>query len=302
MSDQKWLQLVCFTHQKHHEDIEAEMEAANALSITWQDAADDPVLEPLPGETPLWEHLIITALFDFETDLSELSNLLRVNKKNWQIESFLIETIIDQDWERVWMKNFHPMQFGENLWVYPSNHKIPKDQSVKILLDPGLAFGSGTHPTTALCLEWLDKNPPKDNRVIDYGCGSGILALASVKLGANDVLATDIDPQALIATKDNMQRNDIDEEFIDCYLSEELNSDDHSPFDLVLANILCGPLLKLFPHLSALTRPSGKLVISGLLSEQSDDLINTYSKSFKDFDIQEKEGWVRISATRKENN
>lgn len=301
MSDQKWLQLVCFTHQQHHEAIENVMEAANALSITWQDAADTPVLEPLPGETPLWNDLIITALFDFDTDLSALTSQLRENKQAWQIEDFLIETIEDQDWERVWMKNFHPMKFGQNLWIYPSNHEIPEDQSVKILLDPGLAFGTGTHPTTALCLEWLDQNQPKDKMAIDYGCGSGVLALAAIKLGAKKVIATDIDPQALTATQDNMQRNNIADNLIERYLPDQMDAINFEGVDLVLANILCGPLLELYPQLSSLTRSAGKLVISGLLSEQADELINTYSESFGDFEIKEKEGWVRISATRKDN-
>ncbi|MCL4167766.1 UNVERIFIED_CONTAM: hypothetical protein GTU68_040355, partial [Idotea baltica] len=159
------------------------MESANALSITFQDANDTPVLEPLPGETPLWDELIITALFDFDTDLTKLTKALDTHREEWHVGNVLVETIEDQDWERVWMKDFHPMQFGDNLWIYPSNHEVPEDDSIKILLDPGLAFGTGTHPTTSLCLEWLDQNPPTDKLVIDYGCGSGILALAAAKLG-----------------------------------------------------------------------------------------------------------------------
>jgi ribosomal protein L11 methyltransferase len=295
MSDLRWLQLVCFTSQQHTEDIENAMERANALSITLQDAADTPVLEPLPGETPLWDDLIVTALFDFDTNLTELCEQFRKNKQRWNISNFLIETVEDQDWERVWMKDFHPMQFGKNLWIYPSNHKIPNDQSIKILLDPGLAFGTGTHPTTSLCLEWLDNNPPSGKDVIDYGCGSGILALAAAKLGATDIIATDIDQQALIATKENMKRNQISEELITCYLTDQCPKEQ---VDLLMANILCGPLRELYSLFSSLIRSGGQLVLSGLLREQQDQIIQTYIPSFKGFEINTFGDWIRISATK----
>jgi ribosomal protein L11 methyltransferase len=295
MSDQRWLQLVCFTQEQSVSAIESAMENASALSITLQDAFDTPVLEPLPGEIPLWKDLIITALFDYDTDLIDLSELLRANKNKWNIEKFLIETVKDQDWERVWMKDFHPMKFGNNLWIYPSNHDVPDDQSIKILLDPGLAFGTGTHPTTSLCLEWLDNNPPIAKDVIDYGCGSGVLALAAAKLGANKIIATDIDPQALIATKNNMLRNKIEEDHISCYLPPACPQE---PVDLLLANILCGPLHELYPLFSSLTRTDGKLVLSGLLSEQQDQIIETYAATYKDFDVKTLDDWVRISATK----
>ena len=296
--DNSWLQLICHTSKKHHQIIEDEMESAGALSITWQDAKDNPVLEPLPGEQRLWDHLIITALFDKDVDLSHLSSTLESKKADWNIEKFHIETLEDQDWERVWMKDFHPIRFGEKLWIYPSNYEIPEenpDDHVFIHLDPGLAFGTGTHPTTALCLEWLDRNPPKDLTVVDYGCGSGILAVAAIKLGAEHIVATDIDPQALIATKDNMLRNTISDEKITGYLPDDCPQ---QSVDLVLANILCGPLLELFPVISSLTRSGGKLVLSGLLEEQQTDLVKTYSTSFTDFEVKTLDGWIRISATK----
>lgn len=295
MSEKRWLQLVCHTKEENAEAIESAMEQSNALSITLQDKFDNPVLEPLPGEFRLWKDLIITALFDYDTDLNPLNELLSQNTESWNIDNFLIETIEDQDWERVWMKDFHPMQFGQNLWVYPSNYEIPEDDSIKILLDPGLAFGTGTHPTTALCLEWLDQNPPINHNVIDYGCGSGILALAAAKLGANKIIATDIDPQALTATKDNMQRNNIEVEKIPCYLPQDCPKE---PADLVLANILCGPLNELFSTLSALTKNGGKMVLSGLLEEQQHQIIDTYSANFENFEIKQLDDWVRISAIK----
>jgi ribosomal protein L11 methyltransferase len=294
-----WLQLICQTSKKHHQIIEDEMEGTGALSITWQDAKDNPVLEPLPGEQRLWDDLIITALFDKKSDLSHLSKILETQKSNWEIEAFHIETLEDQDWERVWMKDFHPIRFGEKLWIYPSNYEIPHenpDNYVFIHLDPGLAFGTGTHPTTALCLEWLDQNPPQDLKVVDYGCGSGILAVAAIKLGASHVTATDIDPQALIATQDNMLRNKISADKITGYLPADCPQ---QSVDLVLANILCGPLLELFPIISSLTRSGGKLVLSGLLEDQQTDLVNTYSTSFTDFEVNTLDGWIRISATKK---
>jgi len=296
--DLSWLQCICQTTKKHHQVIEDVMESAGALSITWQDAKDTPVLEPLPGEQLLWDDMIITALFDKNTNLNVLSDTLNNNQSAWDIQDFRIETLENQDWERVWMKDFHPIQFGEKLWIYPSNYDIPKnnpDNHVYIHLDPGLAFGTGTHPTTALCLEWLDQNPPKDLSVVDYGCGSGILAVAAVKLGATHVNATDIDPQALIATKDNMLRNDIADEKISGYLPNDCPQKEH---DLVLANILCGPLIELFPTISSLTRPGGILVLSGLLEEQQSDLIKTYSALFTDFEVKSLDGWIRISATK----
>lgn len=295
MAEQRWLQLVCQTNQQSHAIIENAMESANALSITFQDAKDTPVLEPLPGETPLWDELIITALFDYDTDLSKLTNTLEIHREEWHVVNVLVETIEDQDWERVWMKDFHPMLFGDNLWIYPSNHEVPEDDSVKILLDPGLAFGTGTHPTTSLCLEWLDQNPPTDKNVIDYGCGSGILALAAAKLGSKHIVATDIDPQALIATYDNMERNQINKNIIQCYLPDDCPKE---PVDLLLANILCGPLCELFPLFASLTRSGGQLVLSGILSEQKEQILDTYSAEFIDFEIKILDDWARISAIK----
>ena len=290
-----WLQLVCHTSRDHSESIELVMEDAGALSITFQDAKDDPVLEPLPGEIPLWKDLIIIALFDANSDLNALTQELKDNKNKWKISEFHTETIEDQDWERVWMKDFHPMRFGNNLWIYPSNYEIPDDNSIKIHLDPGLAFGTGTHPTTALCLEWLDHNPPKELKVTDYGCGSGILAVAAAKLGAKHIVAIDIDPQGLIATKDNMLRNSIESTMISCYLPEEYSTE---ASDLLLANILCGPLLELFPLFSALTRSEGILVLSGILEDQTDQILERYQSEFKDFNIKILDGWARISAVK----
>jgi len=287
--------LICHTTRESSHFVENAMEENGSLSITLQDAKDDPVLEPLPGEAPLWTELIITALFDSDANLDSLSEEFKKNKQKWDIDSYHIETLEDQDWERVWMKDFHPMKFGHNLWIYPSNYEIPDDDSIKIHLDPGLAFGTGTHPTTALCLEWLDQHPPKELKVTDYGCGSGILAIAAIKLGASSVSAIDIDPQGLIATQENMKRNNIPVEKIACYLPNEYTVEKS---DLVIANILSGPLIELYPLLSSLTYSKGMLVLSGILAKQKDQIIETYSSSFTDFEVKILDNWVRISAIK----
>jgi len=292
-----WQQLICHTSSKvYQENINDLMEEHNVLAMTIQDAEDNPVLEPLPGETPLWDKLIITALFEEDADLNPLIAQLNANKNAWDISELFTERLEDQIWERAWMENFHPMQFGDNLWIYPSGYEIPDDDSVKILLDPGLAFGTGTHPTTALCLEWLDQNPPKDLTAIDYGCGSGILAIAAIKLGAKHIVATDIDPQAITATLDNMQRNSISSEKISRFLPE--NCPD-TPVDLLMANILSGPLVELYSKLDSLINNGGALVLSGILEEQQDDIINTYSASFENIQVKVLDGWIRINATKK---
>ena len=304
MSKESWLQLICSASKQHHELIEAEMESAGALSITWQDAEDEPVLEPLPGETPLWNNLIITALFESDVDLSPLTEKLISKQQNWEITNVETEVVKNQDWERVWMKDFHPMCFGENLWIIPSTTDLSTVEMLQknstnptsIILDPGLAFGTGTHPTTALCLEWLDQNPPKDLTAVDYGCGSGILAVAAAKLGAKSIIATDIDPQALTATKENMRRNQITPDKIPCYLPEDCPQE---AVDIVLANILCGPLTELYPRLSAYVKPGGRIVISGLLATQKEDIIETYSAEFYDFKVKQLDDWIRISANKK---
>lgn len=291
-----WLQLICQTSKETEPLISEAAENMGACSITLGDAGDTPVLEPLPNETPLWDDIVITMLFREGENLliDQLEAQLEANKDVWQISKLHQEVLEEQQWERLWMDDFHPMKFGENLWIYPSWSDVPEDDSVKIMLDPGLAFGTGTHPTTALCLEWLDENPPAGHTVIDYGCGSGILAIAAIKLGAKGVIATDIDNQALIATVDNQEKNGISKELIDCYLPEEMPQE---KADLMLANILCGPLIELSESLCALTHSGGTLVLSGVLEEQQVALSEAYQPLCKDIQFETQDGWVRMSAT-----
>lgn len=299
MSTQKpksWQQINCHCHKAFQEMISDCMEEANALSITFQDAGDTPVLEPLPGETRLWDDLILTALFEGDDDLSAVLLTLESNQQQWQVSNIQLEILEDQDWERAWMDDFKPMQFGENLWIYPSWNDIPDDGSTKIILDPGLAFGTGTHPTTDLCLQWLDANPPQGLSVIDYGCGSGILAIAAVKLGATKVIATDIDKQALIATKDNRLKNQISDHAIECYFPEEMPTE---PVDLLIANILSGPLVELAETFSQLTKAGGHIVLSGILEEQTDNIVNAYQSYYGNLQVTQKEEWIRVTGQRK---
>lgn len=291
-----WRQLVCQTTSRFQDEIVEQMEAADAISITWQDAEDDPILEPKPGEMRLWDNLVITALYEEGTDLSNLLLMLEVRKADWHIASTIVETVEDQPWERAWMDSFQPMCFGQRLWIYPSWYELPDDGSVKLLLDPGLAFGTGTHPTTALCLEWLDGQELTGKETLDYGCGSGILAIAALKLGAQLAVGTDIDPQALQATRDNAGRNGINPTLLPVCYPEDLPT---RTYDLVMANILAGPLVELAPTLLAALCPGGQLVLSGILAEQADAIRAAYQPALADFTIIQKEDWIRVTGIRR---
>lgn len=291
-----WRQLVCHTASRFQDEIVEHMEAADAVSITWQDAEDDPILEPRPGEMRLWDNLVITALYEEDADLDPLLLTLEVHKTDWRITSLTVETVEDQPWERAWMDSFQPMCFGKRLWIYPSWHELPDDNSIKLLLDPGLAFGTGTHPTTALCLEWLDGQELVGKKVLDYGCGSGILAIAALKLGANLAVGVDIDPQALQATQDNAGRNGVQPALLPVYFPQDLPD---RQYDVVMANILADPLQELAPALLAALRPGGHLVLSGILAEQADGIRNTYQAVLNNFAIVQKEGWIRVTGTRR---
>ena len=290
-----WLQLICQTARDLESLVSEAAESMGAVSVTLSDAGDNPVLEPLPNETPLWDDIIITALFRGEDKhlIDLLEQHLENHKSEWKVSNIHQEVLEEQQWERVWMDDFHPMKFGENLWIYPSWTEIPDDNSIKIKLDPGLAFGTGTHPTTSLCLEWLDHNPPKDLLVIDYGCGSGILAIAAIKLGATHVVATDIDPQALTATQDNQAKNNISEGEISRFLPEDLPN---IKADLILANILCGPLIELAGTLCSMTKSRGRVILSGILEKQVPLLNQSYSPYCDDIQFATSDGWVRMTA------
>lgn len=289
-----WKQLRCHTTKAAVDNISNLLEEKHeCLSVTFQDAEDKPVLEPLPGETPLWNEIILTALFEENTNTDAILSDLK--QEDFSCSNVVIEDLADQTWERSWMENYHPMRFGKSLWIYPSNHEVPENTDTKILLDPGLAFGTGTHPTTALCLEWLDANPPENLTAIDFGCGSGVLAIAAIKLGARSVIATDIDEQALIATQANSQANNIpDGAIMGCFP----DAVDRTPVDLMMANILSGPLTELAPEFASLTKPGGNIVLSGILHNQEEKILAAYQAFFDNMTIARKDDWSCIQGVR----
>ena len=290
-----WLQLRLAIAPDQAQQFEDILLGLGAVSVTFMDAEDQPIFEPDLGTTPLWSKTHLLALFEGDTDADALVNHLRLLCQG-ELPDHHIEQVEDQDWERSWMDNFQPMRFGERLWIVPSWHSAPDPAAVNLLLDPGLAFGTGTHPTTALCLEWLDAEPVTGKQVVDFGCGSGILAIAALLLGASHARGTDIDPQALEASCDNAGRNGIDTNRLSLYLPQDMPED---PADVVLANILAGPLVALAGQLTSLVKPGGRMALSGILAEQTDDILDAYSMEFVLDPVAERDGWIRISGTRR---
>jgi ribosomal protein L11 methyltransferase len=291
MSD--WLQLTFSVEQGLAEILADELTACGALSVTFQDAADEPVYEPALNTTPLWAHTKVIGLFEENFNTTELLTHLQVFFPT--VSAYVLEKIPDQEWSRVWMDNFHPMRFGQRVWICPTWHAPPQPDAVNILLDPGLAFGTGTHATTALCLTWLDQaDDLTDKTVLDFGCGSGILAIAAAKLGANQVWAVDNDPQALFATRENAQQNNVLEQ-LQLYLPENCPA---LQVDVLLANILATPLIELAPHLIAQVKPSGLIVLSGILNTQVESVSSAYASACEILEVAVQEDWVRIVARR----
>lgn len=295
-----WIQLTFHTDKHHSEQAEQALLDLGALSVTLKDAEDQPVLEPLPGETPLWDQIILTGLFDADIDSQAIGEQLQQTLRQLQPgasnnSAIKIEALEDKDWVRAWMDDYKPMQFGERLWVCPRHLPPPQPDAVNLMLDPGLAFGTGTHPTTALCLQWLDQQPPQDKSVLDFGCGSGVLAIAALLLGAKHADATDIDPQALSATQSNAEANQVADK-INTYAVQELPDEQ---YDIVLANILAGPLQELAPQLAAHCKSGGNIVLSGILETQAEKIIQAYSPWFELDPVAIKDEWIRVSGQKK---
>ncbi|WP_192484462.1 MULTISPECIES: 50S ribosomal protein L11 methyltransferase [Cysteiniphilum] len=270
-----------------------------ACSVTYQDAKDQPILEPKPDENPLWDEVVLVALFTEEYQLSDIVTSLDESAlKPNIIGDIHTREFADQDWTRTWMDDFKPMQFGRRLWIYPSwcIPEIHSDDQVNILLDPGLAFGTGTHQTTALCLKWLEQHVTAKDHVIDLGCGSGILAVAAKKLGAHDVIAIDNDPQAILATHANAEKNGINANFA-AFLPDEAPKSVKA--DILIANILAGILIDLKEVIADFVKPHGKLALSGILQEQVDDIIKAFSPYFVLNEPAFKDEWTLISGIRK---
>lgn len=288
-----WIQINAVVSEALAEPLSDAFLEANAASVTFEDAKDQPIFEPDLGTTPVWSSTKVIGLFDAEIDSQGVIHFLTQLLPSVQKDSYKVEVLEDKDWVRAWMDQFKPMQFGERLWIIPSWSQPPQKDAVNLMLDPGMAFGTGTHPTTSLCLQWLDKQAPKDLTVIDYGCGSGILALAAQKLGAKSVAGTDIDPQAITASKQNAARNN---EEIPFNLVEDFNSE---PVDLLVANILAGPLKELATEFDRLLKPGGTLVLSGLLATQSEGLIEHYQQLGIQLDNQEtQDEWGLLSGQK----
>ena len=285
--------------------VERALEDVGALAVTLQDAhldaADEQaIFEPGVGELPLWDDMTLTALFDADTDALVLLAALDAFDPGLDWRRARFEKVEDQDWERAWLDMFQPMRFGERCWIVPSDHPLPEDaqagDAAIVRLDPGLAFGSGTHPTTALCLRWLDglaaSGELQGKTVLDFGCGSGILALAALKLGAARAVGVDNDPQAITATTDNAQRNGVG---IDVFLPQD---EPVATYPVVVANILASALDALAEALAARTAPGGKIAMSGILAGQEDELLTRFAPWFGALQVAREDDWVRIDGVR----
>ena len=289
-----WLQLRIETTPKKAEQIGNIMSANGAQAVTFLDAKDSPQYEPKPGEIMLWPETIVVGLFDASDDMPQIIKNLgkaRVLGANFK---YRLEPLEDKDWEREWMDNFHPMPFGERLWICPSWRDVPDPDAVNVMLDPGLAFGTGTHETTALCLRWLDKQDLRGKVVIDFGCGSGILGIAALKLGAARVIGIDIDPQALQASQANADRNGVGEQ-IELYLPDAAPD---IQGDYVLANILAATLRDLKPIIDSYCKLNGKLVMSGILDEQVSSITDLYQATYQLEDVAIDGDWARVSGEK----
>lgn len=291
-----WWQLSVQSTVDELEQTEASLLAIGAVCITLADAQDSPIYEPLPGNSPVWNQSVVTGMFEPTRQLEDLYDELIKLLPDHQVATASQSILEDQDWERVHLQHFKPIQCAHNLWVVPGWLSPPDPSATNIQLDPGLAFGTGSHPTTQLCLEWIAHQDIKRQSVIDYGCGSGILAIAACKLGAASVFAVDIDPQALSASSENALRNDIEAEILHISLATQL---EQVEADLLIANILSGPLIELAPRFADLVKPGGRILLSGILKHQVNDVISTYHPFFNLVAEKESEGWVRITGNRK---
>ena len=294
-----WRQFVMNLDALDADAVEEVFLRFGASSVTLMDAGDNPVLEPAPGETPLWSSTTITGLFSAESDLVNLQSAIVEEFGLAETPMHRIEELEDREWEREWLKDFGPMRFGRRLWIYPTGSDEPNADDVVIHLDPGLAFGTGTHATTALCLEWLDGLDLTEKTLLDYGCGSGILAIAGLKLGCASATAMDIDPQAVIATRQNAMDNDVGKHLQILGAADDIEG----KFDVVVANILAGPLVQFAESITLTLADGGMLALSGVLCEQADDVMTAY-EPWIDLDepvFKEQDGqiWSRLSGTRR---
>lgn len=290
-----WLQLRINTSREVAPKIEFALSRVAAHAITLEDNADQPIFEPAPGETPLWSDTRVTGLFPADIDTEQLLNELEQSFSQ-PIENYRWHILEDKDWEREWMQHYHPLKCADNLWICPSWTEPPQENAVNVKLDPGLAFGTGTHPTTFMCLQWLAKQDISEKLIIDYGCGSGILGIAALKLGAAQCYGVDIDPQARLATRDNLERNQLNPSTFPVFPNKSLP---HVSADIIMANILAGPLITLSPILRKLLKPNGSLCLSGITSAQRDLITHSYKDWLEIDQIAEVDAWICVSGHKK---
>ncbi|WP_421280587.1 50S ribosomal protein L11 methyltransferase [Aeromonas taiwanensis] len=288
-----WIQIRINATAKTADKVSNMLLGRGAQAVTFMDAKDVPVYEPMPGETPLWGETEVMGLFDAETDPAP--TIAFFQQIFGEDVGYKVEQLEDKDWVREWMDHFHPMQFGERLWICPSWRDVPDPEAVNVMLDPGLAFGTGTHPTTALCLQWLDGLDLTGKTVVDFGCGSGILGIAALKLGAARVIGIDIDPQAIQASRDNAMRNGVADQ-IELYLPADQPQDVEA--DVVVANILAGPLRELAPLIAGHGKAGSLMALSGVLESQAPELETIYGQWFEMDPTAVKEEWCRLSGRK----
>ncbi len=296
----KWLQIHITVEQAQVDFTETLLESLGAVSVTLDDAENQDLLEPLPGETPLWNKVIVTGIYaqedDEEIDVAALETFIRTQLPTEPMRSEFME---DQEWERTWMDAYEPIKIGEKYWIVPEWMEPPEADAVNIKLDPGLAFGTGNHASTFLCLQWLGKTDVKDKIVIDYGCGSGILAVAALLLGAKKVYATDIDPQAVLATQQNAELNGVLDNLYVGLPDEFYESLKDQKADVFVANILAGPLMMLAPQFATLVKPESEFALAGVIQEQVEEVSSVYSEFFDILQVETRdEYWCRISGKR----
>ncbi len=290
-----WHQITVITTEDLAPRLADFFDHLGAVSVTYMDAEDEPVYEPAIGETKIWTNTEVIALYELDAEPELIKTLVYAQLKAEQLHNWRYEHVEDQEWERAWMEYYQPMKFADKLWVCPTDQEQHEPGTVCLTLDPGLAFGTGTHPTTALCLEWLASHDLAEKTVIDYGCGSGILAVAAILLGAKQAHAVDIDPQAITATQSNALKNKVQDK-IACYLPEQF-----MPFqaDVVLANILAKPLIDMSEQISSLVAPSGQLILSGILHEQAESVMSAYQQHIAFNAPVQQEDWIRLDGIKR---
>ncbi len=289
-----WQQLAITVDESGAEPVSDFLANLGAVAVSFEDAGDQPLFEPKPGETPVWRRTKVIGLFDADAEIDRVLDAI-ANEFGERVVQYQLEDLEDRAWERAWLDHFQPMRFGRRLWICPTGFEPPEPRAVNVVLDPGLAFGTGTHATTALCLEWLDGQDLQGKTVIDYGCGSGILAVAALKLGAAKAYGVDIDPQALTASEENARKNGVEHRLRLGYPREIAAV----RADVVVANILAAPLIELAAEVGEKVLPGGRLGLSGILAAQVESVRAAYISQF-DFSPPElREEWALLTGIKR---